>query len=44
MLRDRNNWKDGVYNWAILIGIILPLGAVLMLGYFAFIFWILGVI
>ena len=43
MLRERNNWTDVVYNWAILIGIIIPLGAFAMLGYFAFMFWILGV-
>ena len=43
MLRELNSWTDVVYNWAILIGIIIPLGAFAMLGYFAFMFWILGV-
>ena len=43
MLRELNNWTDVVYNWAILIMVICPLGGLAMVGFWAFIFWILGV-
>lgn len=43
MLRERNNWTDVVCNWAILIMVIIPLMSVAMIGFLAFIVWILGV-
>ncbi len=43
MLRERNNWIDAACNWAILIGIIIPLAAVAMGAFFALTFQILGV-
>ena len=43
MLRERNNWTDVVCNWAILIMVIIPLMSVAMIGFLAFIVWILCV-
>lgn len=43
MLRERNNWTDVVCNWVVLIMVIIPLMSVAMIGFLAFIVWILGV-
>jgi len=42
MLRVRNNWTDVVYNWVMLIMVICPLMSLSMIGFLAFIVWILG--
>jgi nitrate reductase NapE component len=43
MLRERNSWKDVVFNWIMLLTVIMPLAGFAMVGATWFTFWMLGV-
>jgi len=44
MLRDRNSMRDVIYNWFIMLTVIMPMAVGAMLGYVAGMLYLLGVI